>query len=115
MAVEAGCEVLISIDDDNVITGEEDFVVKHHLVGTKAAGNVVRTSDGWFNICSLLETDVPGEVYPWVFPYSALRPREVETQPGETELTIARQRRSERAARNGGSKCSPAVFPNKSR
>ena len=71
MALDAGCDVLISIDDDNFCLPDSDFVRGHEVVGRNAADPVVSSSDGWFNICSLLKTDVPVETFPRGFPYFA--------------------------------------------
>lgn len=57
MALEQGCDVLISIDDDNYCPPGIRFVEDHRVVGFTARDPVVHTSDGWFNICSLLESD----------------------------------------------------------
>jgi len=75
MALEQGCDVLVSIDDDNYCRAESDFVGEHRSIGNRAADAEVSSSDGWFNICSLLETDVAVEVFPRGFPYFARKTR----------------------------------------
>ena len=60
MALEQGCEVLISIDDDNYCLPNQDFVGEHHAVGSECKTRVVQSSDGWFNICELLDTRCQG-------------------------------------------------------
>ena len=71
MALESGCEVLISIDDDNFCRPDSDFVGEHHAVGCPVSDDVVNSADGWFNVCSLLAADVAVEIYPRGFPYFA--------------------------------------------
>lgn len=73
MALESGCEVLISIDDDNFCLPDTDFVAGHHVVGRPSADPRVRSSDGWFNICSLLESSAGTDVFARGFPYAAQR------------------------------------------
>ena len=75
MALEQGCEVLISIDDDNYCRPESDFVGQHQVVGAQAADEQVLSSDHWFNLCSLLESDAGTEFFPRGFPYSARKTR----------------------------------------
>jgi hypothetical protein len=78
MALESGCEVLISIDDDNYcLPTTGDFVGEHVRVGTDVAAELAGGSelavsrDGWFNVCGRLE--VAPECYPRGFPYFARR------------------------------------------
>ena len=90
MALEAGCEVLISIDDDNFCLPGDDFVGGHHVVGRTSVDPVVKSSDAWFNICSLLEGGVGPEIFPRGFPYAAQRtPRQVQFDAETAPLDIA--------------------------
>jgi hypothetical protein len=73
MAIEAGVEVLISIDDDNFTIAGQQFVKSHQIVGRPAVEEVVSTSDGWFNICSLISGWEGGEIFARGFPYQAQR------------------------------------------
>lgn len=73
MALESGCELLISIDDDNFILPGYDFVGEHQIVGSEITENITNGSDGWFNICSLLTTDKNQEIFARGFPYYAQR------------------------------------------
>jgi len=76
MALAAGVDFLISIDDDNYCL-EEDFFAAHALIcGEAQETEVVATESGWFNICSLLQFDQAGPVYPRGFPYFARHRRE---------------------------------------
>lgn len=69
IAAERGAEVIISIDDDNYVT-EEDYLEAHKIVGTVQELKAARSTNGWFNICSLLRTEPPRTIYPRGFPYS---------------------------------------------
>jgi hypothetical protein len=81
MALEQGCEVLISIDDDNFCLPGDDFVGGHHVVGSTATDPVVQTTDGWFNICTQLTGPEGPAIFPRGFPYAAQRAaREVTHQ-----------------------------------
>ena len=68
MALEWGCEVLLSIDDDNYCIGETYGTVAQ-VCGGPATFRAVYSSNGWFNICELLETEPNYRVYPRGFPY----------------------------------------------
>lgn len=69
IAVERGAEVIISIDDDNYVM-EEDYLEAHKIVGSVMELKTASSSNGWFNICSLLKTEPPRTIYPRGFPYS---------------------------------------------
>lgn len=71
MALDAGCDVLISIDDDNFCLAGRDFVGEHHVVGRSSADPIVQSSDSWFNICSLLAGWSGSPIFPRGFPYNA--------------------------------------------
>ena len=69
MAVEQGCDAVISIDDDNFAVKESGFL-SEHLVVTRDADihTQVDSDNGWFNPISMLETDSKLEIYPRGFP-----------------------------------------------
>lgn len=71
MALDAGVDFVISIDDDNYCLETEDFVAAHAMVCQEHQGEMVSADSGWFNLCDLLEFDRPGPVYPRGFPYYA--------------------------------------------
>jgi hypothetical protein len=78
MALDRGAEVLISIDDDNHCLPDADFVGEHSVVGGLCTAPEVVTSDGWFNIASMLGGEFGSEIFPRGFPYAARhRPRKV--------------------------------------
>ena len=72
LALAAGVDFVISIDDDNYCLDSENFFGEHAAVCQEALdARIVATDSGWFNICSLLQFDKPGPVYPRGFPYFA--------------------------------------------
>ncbi|MBI2196470.1 hypothetical protein HYU45_02540 [Candidatus Daviesbacteria bacterium] len=81
MAYELGDEVIISIDDDNFPIKGKDFFKEHEVVGRgKHKSVTIQDSNGWFNICSLLNFSNPGVVYARGFPYFARFKQEKYTQ-----------------------------------
>lgn len=86
MALRDGADVLISIDDDNYCAPDVDFVGEHHVVGSPCDAPAVSSSDGWFNICDLLDGWPAGEVFPRGFPYAAQRAARtlVEREPADS-------------------------------
>jgi len=69
IAVERGADTIISIDDDNFVR-KEDYLTGHKIVGTNQTLRTVKSSNHWFNICSMLETEPKRTIYPRGFPYS---------------------------------------------
>lgn len=71
MALEEGCDYIISMDDDNYCRPQEIFFKEHEVVCQDPMEmDAVYSSNGWFNICDLIETDF-SSVYPRGFPYHA--------------------------------------------
>lgn len=68
MALDKGCEVLISVDDDNFPRPSEGFLKEHLIVNQKIRVETVHSNQGWFNICNLMEVE-PKTTYPRGFPY----------------------------------------------
>ncbi len=90
MALEAGVEVLISIDDDNFCLDDSDFVGEHSIVGETVAVDEIETDDAWFNIGTLLTTpDTPVEIYPRGFPYFARRRSRTARRAPQREARVA--------------------------
>jgi hypothetical protein len=73
MALDGGAELLITIDDDNYCLDDSDFVGEHLAAGDSVSDDEVHSSDGWFNICSLLAPNTAAEIWPRGFPYFARR------------------------------------------
>ena len=89
-ALERGCDQLISIDDDNFVLPNTDFLAGHDTVGQLARDPVVSTSDGWFNLCNLLDGWKGGEIFARGFPYYAQKnPRTIEMAASVAPLKVA--------------------------
>lgn len=73
MALDRGADVLISIDDDNYVLEDVDFVGEHLVTGTEIDLESLESSDRWFNLCSLLHSSTNDEIFPRGFPYFARR------------------------------------------
>lgn len=70
MALEWGCDLLLSIDDDNFCLDNENVYAAHSIVCDESVRcRTVQSSDGWFNVCELLDTEPNYVVYPRGFPY----------------------------------------------
>jgi hypothetical protein len=72
MAAEKGAKTIIAIDDDNY-AANDDFYKYHNIVGKKVTLPTVTSSNGWFNPCTMLETDHGGLIYPRGYPFSKRR------------------------------------------
>jgi hypothetical protein len=72
MAAGSGTDFLMSIDDDNFCPANEDYFAEHSIVCQEPRHyDVVDSSNGWFNLCELLDLEPSSRVYPRGFPYSA--------------------------------------------
>ena len=69
IALERGAEIIVSMDDDNFATLNEDLFGTHSIVGETVETKAVHSSNGWFNPCSLLEFDPPVPVYSRGYPF----------------------------------------------
>ncbi|MEX2683380.1 MAG: hypothetical protein Q6373_017520 [Candidatus Sigynarchaeota archaeon] len=69
IALQHNADVIINIDDDNYPTSS-DFIRGHSIAGENVKCMQVKSSNGWFNSCSLLENDKGIEIYPRGYPYS---------------------------------------------
>lgn len=70
IALERGCEFIISVDDDNYPQRDIDFFKYHSIVGTKQIIPTIRTNSNWFNVCDLLEKSPNQRIYPRGYPYN---------------------------------------------
>ena len=52
-----GAETIITIDDDNFVKAEDDFIGQHSIVGHQQKITAVSSSSGWFNVCKLLKEE----------------------------------------------------------
>jgi reversibly glycosylated polypeptide len=84
MALDGGTDFLISIDDDNYCREGFDFVGEHAVVGDRVSMVPTRSTDGWFNIGTLLTTTSGVEIYPRGFPYFARQARSASTGSSRT-------------------------------
>jgi hypothetical protein len=88
MALEKGCDTMISVDDDNYLPANSPFFGEHLVVGRKIKAESVSSNDGWFNICDLLDID-PIITYPRGFPYSNRhKSRKITTSSQEAMVHI---------------------------
>jgi len=70
MALEKGCDLLISIDDDNYCMGGKDVFSTYAVVcGEPVTMPAVHSVSGWFNLCDFLQVEPAYTVYPRGFPY----------------------------------------------
>ena len=69
-----GCEIVIAIDDDNYPKAQWPFLAGHSVVGTNVTLPTAIGHEGWFNLCSMMQVNLPvlggGQtVYARGFPY----------------------------------------------
>jgi hypothetical protein len=83
MAYEGGADVIITIDDDNLVT-EEDFVGAHSVVGSSFMGTSFQVESGWFNVCDLLVEERQRPFYHRGYPMGE---RWIESEPKRTSRT----------------------------
>jgi hypothetical protein len=76
VALDEGADVVISIDDDNYCLPSIDFVGEHLRVGAECVESEARGSEGWFNLCSMLDFQPEGaNLFPRGFPYRCRKDR----------------------------------------
>ena len=68
-ALEEGCEVLVSIDDDNFAIERSDFYSGHLHTGKTIDVEVIGSEAGWYNICEELHLNPPIDAIPRGYPY----------------------------------------------
>jgi hypothetical protein len=86
MALDRGAEVLITIDDDNYCLDDSDFVGEHSVTGSMSGTERSEASDGWLNVCTLLDSSTRDPIFPRGFPYFARRnERHVEAATAEPQ------------------------------
>jgi hypothetical protein len=67
MALEDGCEILISIDDDNWPT-DDDFI-GYHNISNKYISEVIVEKSGFYNVCEHINFEPSREIYPRGYPF----------------------------------------------
>ncbi|MBI4093789.1 hypothetical protein HY417_02395 [Candidatus Kaiserbacteria bacterium] len=73
-AYVAGCETIITIDDDNFLVSK-DFIREHQVTGERTC-DVVSTTSGWVNVCRLLKEKHSRTFYHRGFPLEKRMPNE---------------------------------------
>jgi hypothetical protein len=68
MALEDGCSVLVSIDDDNWPT-DDDFIGWHSIVGSEWKGDLQTEASGFYNVCEAIDFEPNRPIYPRGFPF----------------------------------------------
>ena len=68
MALEDGCELLISIDDDNFPT-EDDFIGSHLTTGTRLPQQLIHEASGFHNVCEYLQITPDRHIFPRGYPF----------------------------------------------
>ena len=70
LAYEKGCEVIITIDDDNYFVEGQDFVGEHSAPILKGVHehSAIKSNTNWLNVCEFLEDKRKVEFYPRGFP-----------------------------------------------
>lgn len=79
LALENGCERLISIDDDNWPT-DDDFIGRHSITGTKLLNNIINEKKGFHNVCEYLDYDNARQIFPRGYPLN-LRLDQQQNEP----------------------------------
>lgn len=67
-ALEDGCEVMLSMDDDN-FPAEDDFVGRHMVTGEPWNEPVIREHSKFHNICEYLSFEPQRAIFPRGFPF----------------------------------------------
>lgn len=67
-ALEDGCEILISIDDDNFPV-DDDLVGFHANTGSDWNGELINEQSGFHNICEYLKINPQRQVFPRGYPF----------------------------------------------
>ena len=69
MAVENGYDIIVAVDDDNFVGGD-DWYAGHALVGSTLRLKTVTSSNGWFNPCRLMDMESAVPTYARGYPYA---------------------------------------------
>lgn len=71
MALDWGCDAMVSLDDDNYCPEAKNVFADYALVcGDETESLTVRSDNGWFNACGMLEVEPDYPVFPRGFPYN---------------------------------------------
>lgn len=83
MSLESGCEVLLSIDDDNYAIGET-YETSSLVCSDSVTLPAVHSSNRWFNFCDMLEIEPSYHVFPRGYPYHKRTENPILSYPQET-------------------------------
>jgi len=89
MALDRGADLLVSIDDDNYVLDDVDFAGEHLAAGETLDLHATESSDGWINLCSLLESSTSDPIFPRGFPYFARRRARTLIDDGSAPARLA--------------------------
>lgn len=89
MAMEDGCDFMISLDDDNFCLDGAEFIQEHATVCDSVTGTLVESPSGWVNICDLLTKAPERPIFPRGFPYKYRTAAPVELSFTSTSGRIA--------------------------
>jgi hypothetical protein len=67
-ALEEGCQVMVSIDDDN-FPAEDNFIGRHLVTGTSWTQPVIKEATQFHNVCEYLKLEPQRSVFPRGFPF----------------------------------------------
>lgn len=82
-------EVIITIDDDNFVIEDQDFVGYHSIVGKEKEFISLKSSLGWFNVCQMLEEEKGLPFYFRGFPLSKRwLPNEVKREKKKGKIVV---------------------------
>jgi len=69
MALEWGCDVMVSLDDDNFCPDNPHTFEEYGVVCGDVRMPSVESENGWYNLCDMLALEPSVRVYPRGFPY----------------------------------------------
>lgn len=70
MAYQSAAEVIVAVDDDNLCELPGPWLTEHSVVADPATRRrVIESASGWYNPCTLLESDPP-LLYPRGYPFA---------------------------------------------
>ncbi len=80
-------DVIITIDDDNLVT-EEDYLNGHSIVGTNVNLNHVTTEHDWYNVCETLEEEKNRYFYHRGYPVNQRKSTNVKLSQKSSKIVV---------------------------